>query len=50
MFLYHYYDASMKPFLNLSDVSIEEAEKILKDIASKNPISNAPKEQPSIWN
>lgn len=37
MFLYHYYDASMKPFLNLSDVSIEEAEKILKDIASKKP-------------
>ena len=30
MFLYHYYDASMKPFLNLSDVSIEEAEKIEK--------------------
>lgn len=37
MFLYHYYDASMKPFQNLSDVSIEEAGKILKDIASKKP-------------
>lgn len=37
MVLYHYYDASMKPFQNLSDVSIEEARKILKDIASKKP-------------
>lgn len=32
MFLYHYYDASMKPFQNLSDISIEEARKVLKDI------------------
>ncbi|MCI8643496.1 MAG: hypothetical protein HFG79_08490 [Lachnospiraceae bacterium] len=37
MFLYHYYDASMKPFQNLSDASIEEAKKILKDIALKKP-------------
>ena len=37
MFLYHYYDASMKPFQNLSDISIEEARKILKDIALKKP-------------
>ena len=27
----------MRPFQNLSDVSIEEAEKILKDIASSKP-------------
>ena len=37
MFLYHYYDASMKPFQNLSHASIEEAKKILKDIALKKP-------------
>lgn len=37
MFLYHYYDASMRPFQNLSDISIEEAEKIIKDIAQKKP-------------
>ncbi|MBD5546793.1 MAG: hypothetical protein HDQ97_05285 [Lachnospiraceae bacterium] len=37
MFLYHYYDASMKPFQNLSDIPIDEAKKILMDIALKKP-------------
>ena len=37
MYLYHYYDASMKPFQNLSDVSMEDAKKILEDIASEKP-------------
>lgn len=37
MFLYHYYDASMKPFQNLSDLSIDEAKKILMNIAQKKP-------------
>lgn len=37
MFLYHYYDASMKPFQNLSDIPIDEAKKILMDIATKKP-------------
>ena len=37
MFLYHYYDASMKPFQNLSDVSIEEAKEILENIALEKP-------------
>lgn len=37
IYLYHFYDASMRPFQNISDVSIEEARKILKDIASKKP-------------
>ncbi len=32
MILYHYYDASMKPFQNLSDIPIDEAKKILMDI------------------
>lgn len=33
MWLYHYYDASIGPFRNLSDISIDEANKILKDIS-----------------
>ena len=37
MFLYHYYDASMNPFQNLSDLSIDEAKKVLMDIAFKKP-------------
>lgn len=37
MFLYHYYDALVGPFKNLSDIFIEEAEIVLKDIASQKP-------------
>lgn len=37
MILYHYYDASMKPFQNLSDIPIDKAKKILMDIALKKP-------------
>jgi hypothetical protein len=37
MFLYHYYDASIGPFHNLSDVSIEEANEIMQEIARKKP-------------
>ncbi|GFN30775.1 hypothetical protein [Paenibacillus xylaniclasticus] len=32
LFLYHYYDASTGPFRNLSDLSPEEAERVLQDI------------------
>ncbi|CAH1198917.1 hypothetical protein PAECIP111893_01167 [Paenibacillus plantiphilus] len=31
-FLYHYYDESTGPFLNLSDLELEEAERVLQDI------------------
>lgn len=37
MFLYHYYDKNIGPFKNLSDLSIEEANKVLKEIAITNP-------------
>ena len=32
MVLYHYYDRKTGPFKNLSDISIDEAEKILRKI------------------
>ena len=37
MFLYHYYDKNIGPFKNLSDLPIEEANKVLKEIAITNP-------------
>ena len=37
MFLYHYYDASMNPFQNLSDLPIDEEKKVLMYIAFKKP-------------
>ncbi len=37
MYLYHYYDKTVGPFRNLSDVSREEAEAILKEIATQKP-------------
>ena len=37
MFLYHYYDKNIGPFKNLSDLPIEEANKVLKQIAITNP-------------
>ena len=37
MFLYHYYDKTIGPFRNLSDLSIEEANKVLQKIAISKP-------------
>lgn len=37
MFLYHYYDASIGPFRNSSDLSMENASKILRDTAAGKP-------------
>lgn len=37
MFLYHYYDKSIGPFKNLSDMTAEEANKVLKEIATTKP-------------
>jgi len=37
MVLYHYYDKSIGPFKNLSDLSTEEANKVLKEIAIAKP-------------
>lgn len=37
MFLYHYYDKNIGPFKNLSDVPVEEANKVLQEIALNKP-------------
>ena len=37
MFLYHYYDKSIGPFINLSDIPIEEAKAVLAAIAETKP-------------
>lgn len=37
MYLYHYYDKEIGPFRNLSDLSIEEANRVLEEIAVKKP-------------
>lgn len=37
MYLYHYYDKSVGPFCNLSDVSVEEAKEIMQNIKETKP-------------
>lgn len=37
MFLYHYYDKTIGPFKNLSDLDREEADKVLQQIAITKP-------------
>lgn len=37
MFLYHYYDKAIGPFKNLSDLTMEEANKVLREIATTKP-------------
>lgn len=37
LFLYHYYDKSAKPFLNLSDLEIDEAKVVLNKIKVNKP-------------
>lgn len=41
MYLYHYYDSSRAPFLNLSDLPREKAEKMLEEIRRREPASQA---------
>lgn len=45
MYLYHYYDKTSQPFLNLSDLSIEEANIILKNIRITKPNVQCAKRQ-----
>lgn len=47
MVLYHYYDRKTGPFKNLSDISIDEAEKILQKIKEEKPASFAAQRQAS---
>lgn len=37
MYLYHYYDETLEPFLNLSDLSIDKAKNILDKIKQEKP-------------
>ena len=37
MYLYHYFDKMIGPFKNLSDLSMEEANKVLQEIAITKP-------------
>lgn len=37
MFLYHYYDKNIGPFKNLSDLSLDEANRVLQEIAVTKP-------------
>lgn len=47
MYLYHYYDKSNFPFLNLSDISTEEANKILDNIRKTKPQTLCAKRNPN---
>lgn len=47
MYLYHYYDKSNLPFLNLSDISAEEANKILDNIRKTKPQTLCAKRNPN---
>lgn len=46
MYLYHYYDKSIGPFKNLSDLSIDDANRVLRNIAAKKPTVQCAKRQP----
>ena len=43
MFLYHYFDSSIGPFLNLSDLSADEAKSVLETIKTAKPNSRSAK-------
>lgn len=46
MYLYHYYEKELSPFLNLSDLPLEEANRILDSIRRTNPGVYCAKRQP----
>lgn len=46
MYLYHYYDKSVEPFRNLSDVSVEEAKAIMQNIKETKPDTVGAKRSP----
>lgn len=45
MYLYHYYDKTIGPFKNLSDISIEQANEVLREIANNKPNVQCAKRQ-----
>lgn len=46
MYLYHYYDKTIGPFKNLSDLNSEEANQILREIAASKPEVQCAKRHP----
>ena len=46
MYLYHYYNKNTQPFLNLSDLELEEANSVLEEIRRTNPNAFCAKRQP----
>lgn len=46
MYLYHYYDKAIGPFVNLSDIAINEAKAILEKIKITKPNVQCAKRQP----
>lgn len=46
MYLYHYYEKDRLPFLNLSDLPFEEANRILDNIKKNKPTAYCAKRQP----
>ena len=46
MNLYHYYETGKKPFMNISELSKEEAEKVMLDIKSNKPNSQCASRHP----
>lgn len=47
MFLYHYYDKSIGPFVNLSDLPLDQAQLMLDKIKSTKPRSQSAKRNPA---
>ncbi len=47
MFLYHYFDKSIGPFVSLSDIPIDEAKAILSKIKEEKPNVQCANRQPS---
>ena len=45
MFLYHYYDAKIGPFKNISDLSVDDAKQLLDDIKKERPDCQCAKRQ-----
>ncbi len=46
MFLYHYYDKKLRPFTNLSELTIDEANAVLNDIKLNKPDSKCAQRDP----
>lgn len=50
MYLYHYYEKTSRPFLNLSDLSIEETNQVLENIRKTKTSVQCAKRQSDYMN